>query len=680
MDIIALSKLCHSMEVNEVVEAVERFLLPRRLSSIEKFIIYQSWLGETYSKMAQKCGYASDYIKEVGSHLWQEVSEALGERVTKKNLHLVLNNHKLEPTNQPKQKQTLNSSTDTNPKKDNLPNVSIDTAIKFPGGPIPLNSPLYINRPPVEELAYKEISQPGSVTRIRASKKMGKSSLLHRIITRAKTLDYKTVYIDFQEADETIFTCLDRFLRWLCANVSRQLNLSSRLDDYWDEDMGSKVSCKIYFEAYLLAQIDRPVVLAFNEVNLVFEHPNIAKDFLPMLRFWHELGKQDKLWQQLRLVVVHSTEIYIPLNINQSPFNVGQLITLPPFTPEQVYDLAQRYGLGWASTEEAQTLAPLIKMLSGHPYLLNLAFYYLRRREITLENLLQTASTSSGIFNDHLLSHLALLKESPELTTALQQVVNADNSVQIEAIAAHKLESMGLIELEGNWAKPSCELYRLYFREQLREENSHDVTEPEALEAQPQKLSYINQIENQIDELTQLATRQYFNEYIENNWQQWAVETSPLSLIICEVDYFKFFNDAHGSKVGDDCLQIIADTIHDCVEEYPYNFVARYEGAKFAVILPQLDTEFAASIAGNIRDSVIALAIEHSNEHSKSLVGGFPSRVLTVSVGVASIIPNQTTSPEMLIAATEAAMHQAVRKGRNCVVVSPTLNVGWTLN
>ena len=121
---------------------------------------------------------------------------------------------------------------------------------------------------------------------------MGKSSLLHRVIAHTQAHNYQTVYIDFQEADNVVFTSLDKFLRWFCANISRQLHLTPKIDDYWDEDMGSKVSCKIYFETYLLPQIYSPMVLALNEVNRIFEYPTIARDFLPMLRFWHEVAQQ----------------------------------------------------------------------------------------------------------------------------------------------------------------------------------------------------------------------------------------------------------------------------------------------------------------------------------------------------------------------------------------------------
>ena len=315
--------------------------------------------------------------------------------------------------------------------------------------------------------------QRGCFIRIKAPRKMGKSSLLNRIIARAKQQGYKAVKLDFQEADESVFASLDTTLRWLCANVSRELNLIPRLDDYWDEDMGSKVSCKIYFQAYVLEQIEKPFVLAFNEINRVFEHPIIAQDLLPMLRSWHEQALQEETWQKLRLVMVHSTEIYIQLHLNQSPFNIGLAISLPPFTLQQVQDLAVRYGLDWATgSQGAQRLAPLQAMVGGHPYLVSLALYHLCREWMSLTELLQAAPTPSGIYSQHLRENLTLLQSEPQLASVLQQVLSANHSVPINAIAAYKLESLGLIQLDGNQASPSCELYRLYFQQQLSLENS----------------------------------------------------------------------------------------------------------------------------------------------------------------------------------------------------------------
>lgn len=332
---------------------------------------------------------------------------------------------------------------------------------------MPLNSLFYIKRPPIEERAYAQIDKPGSLIRIKAPRQMGKTSLMHRILAHAKQTGMRTVLLSLQQADSSIFTSLDKFLRWLCANVSRQLNLESKLDDYWDEDIGSKVSCTLYFQAYLLAETES-LILALDEVNRIFEYPEISSDFLPLLRSWYEDASELEIWQKLRLVVVHATEAYIPLDIHQSPFNVGLPIKLPEFNLEQVQDLAVRHGLDWVKGEiGTKNLALLLGMVGGHPYLVRVALYHLARQEVSLEQLLQTASTVAGIYSDHLRRHLANLQEHPELAAALKRVVTAPEPVPLEAIAAYKLESMGLVILEGNQATPSCEVYRLYFREQL---------------------------------------------------------------------------------------------------------------------------------------------------------------------------------------------------------------------
>lgn len=165
----------HSTEVNQILEAVEQSLLPRRLSSIEKFVLHQSWLGQTYNEMAQSSGYASDYIKEVGSQLWQDISDTVGQRVTKKNLHLVLN--QIQTNFIGRQKKEAEPELEIIDKKHESEDVqllTINKEIPYPNAPLDLTSPFYINRPPVEEIAYQEISQPGCAIGIRAPRKMGK--------------------------------------------------------------------------------------------------------------------------------------------------------------------------------------------------------------------------------------------------------------------------------------------------------------------------------------------------------------------------------------------------------------------------------------------------------------------------------------------------------------------------
>ncbi len=454
--------------MEDILQAVEKILQDKPLASIQWFVLSQSWLGKTYDEMAEVSGYRNNYIKEVGSELWQDLSVALGKKITKKNLHLALEKYLQEKISDQENQSQQKFGEESSLKKVS-PNLFSGSKIEFPSGPVPLGSPLYINRPPLEELVCNEILHPGCLIRIKAPRKTGKSSLLNRMIAYAKEQGYQIVYLDFQEADQDVFACLDKFLRWFCINVSRQLNLLPCLDDFWDTEMGSKVSCKIYFEAYLLQYIDQsPVVLALNEVHRIFEHPNIAQDFLPMLRFWHEQAKQDQIWQKLRMVVVYTTEIYIPLKLNQSPFNVGITITLPPLTLNQVQNLALSYGLYWAADSEgAERLVPLQVMVGGHPYLVSLALYHLCQEEMPLEVLLETASTPVGIYSQHLRELLSLLQKEPELMSAMEKVIATDEKVELDAIAAYKLESMGLVQLNGNQAHTMCELYRLYFSQQL---------------------------------------------------------------------------------------------------------------------------------------------------------------------------------------------------------------------
>jgi hypothetical protein len=181
---------------------------------------------------------------------------------------------------------------------------------------------------------------------------MGKTSLMTRILAHAANQNYQTVYLDLSSVDRAILTNLDKFLRWLCLMVGRQLRLENQLNDYWDtEILGSNDNCTVYFEEYLLAEIDCPVVLGLDEVDRLFPYTEVIEDFLGMLRSWHEKGKISESWKQLRLVMAHSTEVYIPLDMNQSPFNAGVPVELLEFDVKQIQDLVRLHSLNWNDTQ-----------------------------------------------------------------------------------------------------------------------------------------------------------------------------------------------------------------------------------------------------------------------------------------------------------------------------------------
>ena len=335
-----------------------------------------------------------------------------------------------------------------------------------PGGSVPLKSRLYVDREPIETDCFTEIEQPGALIRIKAPRQMGKTSLMARILHHAREQGYETVPISFQRADSRLFTDLDLLLKWFCSQIGRRLKKLADLEDYW-VGFGSKDKCNAYFEECLLEELAHPLVLAIDEVDMVFPHQAIADDFFALVRSWYESARYgdfgSELWEKLRLVIVHSTEAYVPLNINQSPFNVGKNVELMEFAPAQVKDLAQRYSL---SASASQTEA-LMALVGGHPYLIRKALYHLRREDLTLNALAQTAATEAGIYSDHLRRHLYVLQDYPQLAEAFRQVVTKHRPVCIDTESSFKLESMGLVKLAGNEATPRCEVYREYFCDHL---------------------------------------------------------------------------------------------------------------------------------------------------------------------------------------------------------------------
>ena len=339
-----------------------------------------------------------------------------------------------------------------------------DTSPRYPNGAVPLGSPFYLERTPFAAQIDREITKPGALVRIKAPREMGKTSLLLRALASAQSLGYHTVSLNLAQVDESILSDLDRFLRCICTNVARQLRLKPMLDEYWDEDLGSKISCTDYFQHYLLEKISTPLVLVFDELNHIFEHPQIANDFLPLLRSWYEEAKILPIWQKLRLIVVHSTEIYIPLQLNQSPFNVGLPIQLDTFSLAEVQHLARCYGLDWEDGVEA---GQLMELVGGHPALVNIAFYHLSRGDITLGELLQTAATPTGIYHHHLQRHWVTLEAQPELAQAVDRVMSATEPITLAPLLAYKLSSLGLIDRSGDKVIPGCELYQQAFKSSI---------------------------------------------------------------------------------------------------------------------------------------------------------------------------------------------------------------------
>lgn len=159
-----------------------------------------------------------------------------------------------------------------------------------------------------------------------------------------------------------------------------------------------------------------------------------------------------------------------------------------------------------------------------------------------------------------------------------------------------------------------------------------------------------------LDSLTQVANRRRFDDYLLQEWRKLKEEEAPMSLILCDIDYFKFYNDTYGHPIGDYCLQQVALAI-ECVIESTPGLVARYGGEEFGIILPNSDAAKAFRVAQKIAINVNQLHITHE----KSLVNDY----VTISLGVHSLIPSSESTPELLIALADKALYEAKERGRN---------------
>ncbi len=340
--------------------------------------------------------------------------------------------------------------------------IQQEISLESPEGQVSIDSRFYITSP-YEERCYEEIQRPGSLIRIKSPHNMGKSSLMAKVLAQASQLGYRAVTIDLEQTNQKFFDDLDKFMQWFCASVGKPLGVRVKIEEYWDDIFGANDNSTDYFEKYLLEGNDRPLVLAIDNFDRIFKYADIETDLCGLLRGWHESSKIKKLWQKLRLIIVHSQESYAQRDINQSPFNVGLPIELGEFTPEQVQELVARHGLTWTEGELEQFMG----LIGGHPYMVRSALYHIAAGDLSLAEFLRTAPTEAGIYSDYLRGHLKTLEDYPELGAAMKLVITSEAPVRLRSEESFKLDSMGLVVRVDNNVKPRCDLYRQYFCDRL---------------------------------------------------------------------------------------------------------------------------------------------------------------------------------------------------------------------
>ncbi|AZN39260.1 sensor domain-containing diguanylate cyclase [Paenibacillus albus] len=183
-----------------------------------------------------------------------------------------------------------------------------------------------------------------------------------------------------------------------------------------------------------------------------------------------------------------------------------------------------------------------------------------------------------------------------------------------------------------------------------------DITERKLAEQQLQESNVQLMKLVSLDGLTGIANRRFFDEMMEKEWELALSGELPLSIILCDIDYFKAYNDTYGHQEGDSCLKLTAAVL-DKIAQPNGGFAARYGGEEFIILLPETGPEEAAHIGFQLCEAVKALGIPHG----ASLV----SPVVTICAGVTSFTPSAVDEMDELIRQADTALYQAKQSGRN---------------
>lgn len=331
-------------------------------------------------------------------------------------------------------------------------------------GTMDAESRFYIEREG-DGVVRRALERQGVTITIKGPRQMGKSSLLMRVIQRAQAAGREVVYLDLQQFDQEVLAEADRFYIQFCQAMAEQLGLPDGTAEAWAAGGGNNQLATRYVQNQVLKPLNRPLLLAMDEVDRLFE-AEYRSDFFAMLRGWHNNRASPvplfRPWKQLDLALVTATEPYhLIANLNQSPFNVGEVIPLDDFSAEQVADLNQRHGAPLAPGPLAQLMA----LLHGHPYLVRRALYLVAGGQMPVDQVLEQAASDYGPFGDHLRYHLFRIVDNKALRAGLRQVIRSNRCDDEKT--SRLLVAAGLARLEDGAVLPRCPLYASYFGEHL---------------------------------------------------------------------------------------------------------------------------------------------------------------------------------------------------------------------
>lgn len=344
--------------------------------------------------------------------------------------------------------------------EEEVPTAFANVNLESPEGTMPHDSQFYIERN-ADKIALDAINRLGVTITIKAPRQMGKSSLLARVMHKAIHQGQHVAFLDFQMIEKDVIDNPESFYRMFCSWVTFELGCEDETEKYWKLPLGQIQRTTNYFQKHILKSLDGPLLLAMDEVERMFDAP-FRSDFFSMLRSWHNNRATKPAWKNYTQTLVTSTEPYqFIADLNQSPFNVGEVVELQDFSIEAL----RRLNFQHNSILNEYDLDEFYRLLAGHPYLSRKGLYLLANRRIDFKELLDDACSDQGPFGDHLRNHLFRMHNQSDLKDAFLQVILSEKCEDENLF--FRLRGAGLVKRMDHRVVPRNDLYADYFKRRL---------------------------------------------------------------------------------------------------------------------------------------------------------------------------------------------------------------------
>lgn len=336
------------------------------------------------------------------------------------------------------------------------------------GGAVPLDSPFYIERAP-DAAFHEAVRRQDSIVLVKGPRLIGKTSLLARGLRQVRQEStekpVRVVLTDFQKLTEEQLESPDTLFFTLSEAIVERLDLDISVEALWNPARNWNVNFERFLRRTILGTTDAPLVWGLDEVDRLFAY-RYRSEVFGLFRAWHNERALDpeSPWARLTLAISYATEAHLFItDLNQSPFNVGTRLVLEDFTLTEVSELNRRYGTPLLDTT---LLKRFYDLVGGHPYLQRRGLRAMAEGERKIAQLEAEADREDGVYSDHLLRLLSVLRQDPLLSDAVRAMLSGSGAMSVDAF--YRLRSAGVvIGASPAEARCRCELYRRFLKRRL---------------------------------------------------------------------------------------------------------------------------------------------------------------------------------------------------------------------